>query len=367
VAPAVDRVKILYLSDAQIPSRSSNSMQVMRMCEAFARLGHEVELVHARAPAERPEGYQGDLAAFYGVDVRFRLRPVGLPFAAPRALRAVPLAALLARRRAAVVYARSLLGAGLAAVLRRRVVAELHDEPISWPVVARLDGAVAISGALRDRVLAEGALPPERVIVEHDGVDLERVNPRNLERDAARAALGIEAPDGPLVVYTGRAIAGKGVDVLVEAAERIRGRVLVVGRVYDDALRASNAVRFGGFVPPARIPEYLAAADVLVMPTTPSLAYAAYSSPLKLFEYMASGRPVVAADLPALREVVEHERNALLYPPYDADALAACVERLWRDRALAERLAAQARRDVQPYAWERRAERIAGFLERMAR
>jgi len=103
--------------------------------------------------------------------------------------------------------------------------------------------------------------------------------------------------------------------------------------------------------------------DVLVLPNTPGRVSAAYTSPLKLFEYMASGRPIVASDLPALREVLRPDGNAVLVEAGDAGALAAGLARVLADPALASRLAAQARADVRAYTWDSRAGRIEALLE----
>jgi len=83
-----------------------------------------------------------------------------------------------------------------------------------------------------------------------------------------------------------------------------------------------------------------------------------FTSPLKLFEYMAAGRAIVASDLPAIREVLQHEKNALLVPPGDSEMLARSIQRLAEDRNLAMRLARQALVDVTDYTWERRASRL---------
>jgi glycosyltransferase involved in cell wall biosynthesis len=88
---------------------------------------------------------------------------------------------------------------------------------------------------------------------------------------------------------------------------------------------------------------------------------------LKLFEYMASGRPIVASDLPSLREVLADGRNAVLVEPGNPQALTAGIRRIKEDPALAERIARQALEDVRDYTWDRRAERLETLLAEVAR
>jgi glycosyltransferase involved in cell wall biosynthesis len=126
---------------------------------------------------------------------------------------------------------------------------------------------------------------------------------------------------------------------------------------------APGRVTFAGQVEPPRVAALLRQADVLVLPNTPGRVSAAYTSPLKLFEYMASGRPIVASDLPALREVLRPDVNAVLVEAGSAEALAAGLSRVIGDAALASRLAAQARDDVRAWTWDKRAERIETLLE----
>jgi glycosyltransferase involved in cell wall biosynthesis len=83
---------------------------------------------------------------------------------------------------------------------------------------------------------------------------------------------------------------------------------------------------------------------------------------LKLFEYMAAARPIVASDLPSIREILTDGGNALLVAPGNAEALAGAVERLLADRGLAARLARAALEAVPAYSWERRAERLEALF-----
>jgi glycosyltransferase involved in cell wall biosynthesis len=103
-----------------------------------------------------------------------------------------------------------------------------------------------------------------------------------------------------------------------------------------------------------------------VLPSTQSLAYAQYTSPLKLFEYMASGRPIVASDLPVLREILSDGENALLCPPDSVEAFTAAIRRLRDEPGLGARLAEQAWRDVQTYSWDERARRVSERLAAVA-
>jgi glycosyltransferase involved in cell wall biosynthesis len=384
-------LRLTYISEALVPSRSTNSVQVMRMCDAFSEAGANVTLFHVAGRSNQaPEGFAGDVDSFYGIRGRFERRPMTLPAPFVRPIQGAPRGARLAWFTNALVrrgaprqpdfwcYGRSPIGAFTAVAARRLwgrrsacrgVVLEMHDLPAArsvWRVLDRVDGIVTISAALRDRLVDESPTLGERIWVEHDGVDTSTIRPDLLDRQDARRRLSLQLDGAPLVVYTGRAIAGKGVDVLLEAAREVpQARFLVVGRLYEQEYRrgAPTNVSFTGFVPPATIPPYLAAADLLVMPTTDDLPYASYTSPLKLFEYLASGRPVVASDLPVLREVLSHESNALLYPPRDHAALAAAIRRLLSSRRLRTELAHQAWSDVQPHSWNARAGRLLQRFE----
>lgn len=387
-------MRIVYPSDAQIPSRATNAMQTVRMCAALSRAGAEVTLVHPRIRSQEPEGFGGSLWSFYGVPPAFRIVTLPTPLTArtaklsalSRAARLLPLAAYLGWRSRPgqppfICYGRSFVGVWLAARLRRLwghrcacrgIFLELHDVPPApqvWRLLSRVDGVIAISGALRDALVRERPALAQRAWVEHDGVDLDSISPALLDCARRRTEIPPLPAGGPVVAYTGRLIAGKGVDVLLDAAPALGAlgaRLLLVGKVYEPAYleraRAQPHVTLAGFVPPAEVPSYLAAADIVVLPTTEDIPYAAYTSPLKLFEYMASGRPLVASDLPVFREVLEHDRNALLYPPDDAAALVAAITRLIERPELGVELARQAWRDVRRFGWEARAHRL---LERI--
>jgi glycosyltransferase involved in cell wall biosynthesis len=172
-------------------------------------------------------------------------------------------------------------------------------------------------------------------------------------------------------VYAGGLLAWKGADVLVEAARGLPDVYFVVAGGMDGDVKRLRAragglanVRIDGFQPPTRVPLYLAAADLGVVPNRSKPAISArHTSPLKVFEAMAAGLPLVASDVPSLRELLADGEDALLVPPDDPAGLAAGIGRLAGDAALRERFAARLRARAALHAWDARAERILDWME----
>ncbi len=395
-------MRLFYVTNTRIPSERASAYQVMQMCAAFAARRIQVDLLYPRRRTYGEWGAIGDPFAYYGVPARFALQAVPCvdPLKAvtidhPR-LRRTPLprlshylqtgtfAAQALRRvqahRAGVCYAREPTFLTLLRAAdpqnRWRLFYEAHTTPETpWSLrqarwlAPRVTGIVTITESIR-RFYLELGVPAERVLTAPDGVDLTRY--ANLpEPAAARARLGLPAAR-PLVCYTGQLYRWKGAHTLIAAmAELPEALLCLVGgapgelaeaRALVDDLGLAN-VTFAGHVAPDRVLLYQTAADVLVLPNTAQAAISReHTSPLKLFEYMAAGRPIVASDLPSLREVLRHGENGWLAPPDDATALAAGIRHVLHQPALAARLAAQARQDVQGYTWEQRAAAILAFV-----
>jgi glycosyltransferase involved in cell wall biosynthesis len=127
-------------------------------------------------------------------------------------------------------------------------------------------------------------------------------------------------------------------------------------------LGVAERVELRGHVPYDRVPSVLAEASVALLPLPDEPVARLFTSPLKLFDYMAAGVPIVASDLPALREVLRHEQNALLATPGDPESFANAIRRILADSELASRLGAQARADVHGHSWDARANALLSFL-----
>jgi glycosyltransferase involved in cell wall biosynthesis len=150
---------------------------------------------------------------------------------------------------------------------------------------------------------------------------------------------------------------------------------LIVGGLEKDVMRCRSLAReknaanikFTSYVPHHMVPLYLAASDLLVMPYTTRMTIRGgtqaqdFTSPIKLFEYMASGRPIVATSIPSVSEILEDGVNAVLVPPDSADALREGMKRALGDISLAARISERASSDVHSYTWEERAKKLLGI------
>ena len=390
-------MRIRYFADIRFPLERANGVQTMETCHALARRGHDVHLVvrpDRFTPGRDPFSYYGlpPMASLHIEQVRTprRLPARRLVFVAQALRRTcctndtdvvltrdLGLAALIlafsARWRPPVVYESHGFSPAVSAEMpalhagapvagrakRRRLDAR---EQRVW---RRADAYVTITSGLA-RELEQHYGPRSRLAIVPDGA---RVPVASTESDLMHHAPGA----APVVGYAGHLYPWKGLDVLIGALGQLTDmRGLIVGGLEgeSDVARlkalaeqlAPGRVEFAGMVEPPRVAAFLQRADVLVIPNLPSRISAAYTSPLKLFEYMASGRPVVASDLPALREVLRPDDNAVLVEPGSVDALAAGIRRIVGDAAFGRRLAAHARRDVAEYTWDKRAERLDAAL-----
>jgi glycosyltransferase involved in cell wall biosynthesis len=360
-------------------------MQVMKVCQAMVQEGHDVFLTSPQWLKSVPAD-NGDLWQHYGLSVTFPVVWVNSRDPFLRRLygwRAVRRAHAWG---ADLIYTRDPGSAAIASVLGISTVLEVHDLPGGkfGPLyfLAFLKGKgfhrlVLISRALQ-RLMGNRypALQGDKdILVAPDGVDLERFGdlPNPLE---ARRGLGLP-PESFTVGYSGHLYPGRGVGLICELARRCpqitfllmggNPEAVVARREQAERLRISNLV-FTGFVRNAQLPLYQAACEVLLMPYQRKVEassggnIASVLSPLKMFEYMASGRLIVSSDLPVLREVL-NESNSVLCDPEDVIAWQAAIERAGANQAWRERLATQARIDVEQYTWRRRVRRILSIKE----
>ena len=384
---------LVLLANARMPSERAQSLQVAQCAASYERAGVPTTLLYAarRRATSLPDGQ--DLWDFYGVPAGRRPAARSIPCIdwidrVPRALQYAParLQEQSFGRNAARTVLREFAGARvlsreiesavvLARAARGDVFLEIHRVPGGrlrrrWLLECgqKVRGILAISGGVREDLVALG-VDAGKVRVEPDGFEPSRFEGLP-PKAAAREALGLPR-EVPLAVYTGGLLEWKGVEILVDAARSLPGVYFVIAGGMQADVRRLRAragglanVRIDGFQPPARIPLYLAAGDLAVIPNRSKPAISSrHTSPLKVFEAMAAGIAVVASDLPSLREILADEENALLVAPDDASALAKGVERMVGDPELRGRLAGRLAARAADYAWDARARRVLEWME----
>ena len=367
------------MASPQLFSKGAYALHATRMCEAMDELGVEFEAVF-------PGHFDTDrIFEYYGVRP-FNLTSLSFTKYTGRQLThgaAGAFYALANRNRFDLVLTRNIICAAILAKTGMIPVAyDAHHPPVGAAARAlfrSFQGSETLaavsfnSGGLR-RIYLEGGLDERKTVVAHNGVETGGFENRPAPEEI-RKQLGI--PTGrPVVCYCGNTYEGRGIEDLVEIADGMKDALFLIvgGRDRDNAphIRAAEEKRLKnfvmkGFVPHSDVPLYLLASDVLVMPYTDKATIRGgtvateFTSPIKLFEYMAAGKPIVAAAIPTVREVLEDERDCVLAPPGDPGEFARAIRRCIDDRDFAGRIARAAREKAGQYTWKHRAEKILSF------
>ena len=236
--------------------------------------------------------------------------------------------------------------------------------------LSQADAVLPVSSQLRKHVLSLG-IAPDRVHTLPNGVDPTIFCPA-VSDTAGRARLGLSA--GPVIGFVGGLRPWHGVEVLPEVLQKLaqrhsRVQMVVVG---DGPLRAvlekdfeargvRDRVQITGIVSHDQVPAIIRHFDIALAPY-PRLDHGFYFSPLKLYEYMACGIPVVASAVGQISEVIKDGKTGLLCPPQDLSALTAACDRLLRDRSLRHRLGQSACKLVHThYTWDHNSRRITNL------
>lgn len=367
-------MKIALVAPGAIPAQTANSIQVMKMAQALAAEGHDLRILAPGAASQLP---WAQLAAQYGLERRLEISWLPARAALRRYDYAWAAWCTAKAWRTDLLYTRVPQAAALSAALGLPTIFELHDMPsgrmgpLFLRVFLRSRGArrlVVNTRHLAQQLQAAYRLPAgDFLTLAPNGVDLARYQ-KLPTAAAARAQLGLA--EGFTVGYSGHLYTGRGIGFLLELARQLPEMrfLLVGGRPEDVAARRQQAgeqqnVHFTGFVPNAELPLYQAACDVLTMPYGQQVTasggqdIAAFTNPLKMFEYLAAGRPLLASDLPILQEVL-NEQNAVLLPSGDLAAWQAALRSLQADPSRRAALAAAGQATASSYSWAARARSV---------
>jgi glycosyltransferase involved in cell wall biosynthesis len=360
--------RLIYAAPADLSEPAAHNVHIVRMCEALAVSGSQVSLIVRDAPDWAQIAGAFDLGAPFQLDrVRTSARRLGSAQFAHRVLQRT--------RRGDAVITRHLPTACLLAARGRAVVLELHAPPAN----ARGDAMLRF---LSRRPGFTGLVVVTRALAGHfqamKGLDLEdrlhvlpdAATPRPL---GGGEALGLSRP---AVGYVGSFLPGKGVEIIARIADALpEVQFYLVGGTAEEAQPHTSEGRPNfvsvGRVPHAEAVAWVDAFDIVLLPnqrrvivSDGSVDIGPWTSPLKLFEYMAAGKAIVASRLAVLQEVLEHGRNCLLASPEDPADWVEKISLLLARPEQAAALGRQARADfLANYTWQGRANRILEILD----
>ncbi|MEN6482473.1 MAG: glycosyltransferase [Anaerolineaceae bacterium] len=374
-------MKIACITTSQIPSTTANSIQVMKVCQSLEQNGCQISLW---VPGQQATPWK-KLADHYGVENRFELHWLRSNRVIRRYDFAWKSVSQAKKWGAEAVYTWTPQAALIALRRGLSVIMELHDRPSGklGPALYRkiFDHPgkklfLPITLALKQVFETEFNLQfkPNEYIIAPDGVDFERY--ANLpDPSKARTELGIA--DRFTAGYTGHFYEGRGMDLLFDLAKSFpQVQFLWIGgkpadvEAWQQKARAESLdhLVMTGFVPNVFIPKYQAAAEILLMPYQKFIAGSSggntvdICSPMKMFEYMATGRAIITSDLPVLREVLD-ESSARFCPVDDLDQWHLAIRDLLDQPEKRMQIGINALGKVEQYSWFNRSKRILNAFE----
>jgi glycosyltransferase involved in cell wall biosynthesis len=375
-------MKIVCIAASIIPSKTANSIQVMKVADAMAVLGHKVVLL---VPCEEAFPWEG-LNKHYGLQSTFEIQWIPENQAFKRydfALKAVRSAE---RMKPDLIYTWMIQSAVIALWHKIPTVLEMHDRVTGrlgpwlfrqfWRA-STTKRLLTITQALRQVLTSDFQLPKDlsdQIMVAPDGVDLDRYQGLSAPAEH-RQQLNLE--NKFTAGYTGHFYEGRGIDLMFHLAKNLSEiNFLWVGGDPGDVSRWRDRIKseqvanitLTGFVDNAILPKYQAACDVLLMPYSSQIAgssggnTAQIASPMKMFEYMAAGRPIISSDLPVIREVLNDQTAIFCAPDVLTDWQNALMS-LHADPVMQKRFGENAREAVTAYTWQTRIQKaLENFL-----
>ncbi len=372
---------ICYLSLATIPSETAHSVHIINMCQSIEKSGFRVTLMAKLA------GIPQEIFAHYNVRFPFRMENIHIPKIRflGRFLALTWMFFAVKKKKYDLLYTRDIFSGWLACRLDTPFIFEIHDLPtgrirrlifasiLSNPLLKRI---VFISESLKshfDRMCSHVNVDS---CVAHDGVTLtnfESLPPKPAQRSYLRLPV-----DQSIAGYMGSLFPGRGLEIVLDLAVRLPEILfLIVGGEgkYLSNLRARlkktnlKNVLAVGYVPHKAIPGFMNACDILLIPYQKQVLHrqakhdtVKYMSPLKMFEYMAAGRPIISSRIPVLEEVLQNNVNAILVRPEDKNEWESALRKLLTDTRFSQKISKNAKKDVANYSWDQRTQLIFNNL-----
>jgi glycosyltransferase involved in cell wall biosynthesis len=381
----LNMTRLHYISPSLLPSRSANSVHVMHQCNGLAQAGVNISLYAKRTQSDAGV-LTSDLQQTYGVDTRnWQLITFHSELSQADTLRIALMAVgpILRTPRCEIVLSRNLHAAWLLATARRPILFETHQLEYGirkymqrWIMTRPWVRTILISNCLVDCLEEHHSIKLHDPLVLHDAAPagIVRLMPK-YRREGLAALLNFSTSDlthwSRICGYFGHLYSGRGIEIIeAMAIARPACLFLVVGGNDSDVIaRRINApknLKFMGHVSHQLAQKLQGTVDVLLMPYQRSVSIgirghdtARWMSPMKMFEYLAAGVPIISSDLPVLREILINEKNCMLVSPADVSSWINALDRIINNTEFAEYISSNAHFQYQrEHTWNSRAEKI---------
>jgi len=359
-------MKILYLSNSTIPSYTANSIQVMKMCEAFTSLGNDVVLV-SRFNEKYLNVKVNDDLKYYGIKDQFKLLKFNHNNKFLKTF--LFLKKILNEVKPDIIIGRDISVCIASILFGYSPIIEIHaplnnkNKKLFKLLKHKIRKVIVISDALKKIIVNQLPELAGKILIAHDGVDLEDFKLKKNKIKNKKFTVG----------YIGSLYKGRGVELIFNIAKQLPNLefVLIGGNEEDVKLRKQQLdkcnlhnVTLLGFVNPGEVRKYYNQFDVLLMPYQKNTSIhqngvdtTKWMSPIKMFEYLASGVPIISSNLPVLCEVLNN-RNSILVHPEDLDEWIEAIKKIKNDLVLSKYLVDNALNDIKKYSWNERAKKI---------
>lgn len=377
-------MKIVYIANTRIPTEKAHGWQICKMCEQFGKMGNKTELWLPMRENEIKE----DIFSFYGLEKCFKIEIFdGIDWVKAKKYfgktsfyfqKIFFFFRLVFQKidKDAMVYSRDPEIVWLFGLRGRKTIFSAHNWPQSKNFLYKLllknaDKIICNSYGTEKKFKGNGF---KNTCVFPNGVDLDKFDFKE-DSEKLKDKLGVPRMKN-IVMYAGHLYEWKGISVIMEIAEKMRLRddivIFVLGGSRKDTEKYEkikkgkklNNIYFCGYQTRESIPLFFKCADIFLLPNIPiSEESREETSPIKMFEYMAASKPIIASALPSIKEIL-NDSNSILAEPGNSSAFVRAIESLLNNKEFSDKISKKAFSDALKYSWSGRAERIVDFILR---
>ena len=369
-------MNILYVGSPQLFKEGASSIHVARMCEAFAELNHNVELI---LPINKNE--LESFFIYYDVRERFKISPtIGFKYGPLRHFfhGILSFFKLILKKEYDFIVTRNITFAYLMSFFKSKIIIDIHHPPVNY--ISRLAIKRFIDSKNISKITCNSEGTKENIErsynfsnkleVLHNGVNLKTFKP-NKDLDSFKSQLKVPK-NCKIVSYVGNTYIGRGIEKIIELSKFNKEIFfLIVGGEDSDNILYQKKINdsqknilFTGHVKNSDIPNFLAISDILLIPYDTDFTIKGgskaleYSSPIKLFEYLSSGKPIIASNLPSISRILSDGSDSILVNPDSFNDLNAALSSLLASKELSSKISEESLKLSKQFTWVGRAKRM---------